>query len=1157
MRLRRLNLTRYGKFTDGCVDFGEHAPGEADLHLIYGPNEAGKSTLFAAWLDLLYGIPPRSPYNFLHEHKTMRIGAAVDLVGSVRDFIRVKRPQNSLLDGAGQPVAEGAILAELGGIDRESYRTMFSLDDDTLEQGGEAILQARGDLGQLLFSASSGLADLSGRIAGIRETADKFHRSLGRNTQLSEWLGDLERLKKEREAIDIQASRHADLVEAERGARARHDAVSARRTAVRARQDEIRALLQAAPGLVALRGLRDEIAPLEALPEAPAGWREDLAALREAEIQLATERRTTDQTLATLRAAEAAIPCDAAALALAGRFEALAARRAKDLGAAEDLPHRRQQLGELDFAITLLLRRIEREGEADPARLLLPAARVERLRDLIESRSGIETDCANAAMERAEAWARRDEAAEALGAAPAAADHDRHLAALEAALAEARGSDAVARRRLTARAGEEARAALEEALAALRPWQGQAEALTTLTVPDGATLQAWRQDQQAIAERIERWAAELERQQGECLRLTAQREAVGRVTGLATDAEAAAVRAARDQAWEAHRARLDAETADRFAERLRRDDETVARRFAHTADLARLHETVTALDLAQAGRSRAEELLAAARAEAAALAGRITAAIGALSPLLPTDWSLSQLEAWLVRRETALAARERLRAAERDQRQADGEGAAVADGLASALAALGRGVSGRADLPALIAAADAARAEAAELRLRRKTWDERRQEAGSRDRALARAEAARQAWDAAWAEACAGCWLGEGGAVPALATVRGILPVLAELAAAVKERAALAGRVEAMTRDRQDFAAAVIALARDLGLGAVETTPVAELDRAIGLRIRAAEDARQRREQESARLAEAETAARDLEGRIHAHALRKQERTDFFAVSSLAEVAIRLDALDRRAELRRQILALTRELLDTLRLDNLAAVEAALAEVDPAALRHEQEDLAAEAERLDRDWLDAGTAWREAEKQIAAIGGDARVAEIEARRRTILLEIEEGARRYLRLRAGAAATEQALRLYRDRHRSSMMARASEALSLISRGAYPHLTTQPEKEGEVLVAIAADGRSKLATEMSKGTRFQLYLALRVAGYFEFARNRHAVPFVADDIMETFDDFRAEETLRLFARMAGTGQVIYLTHHRHLCEIARAICPTVRVHDLSSI
>jgi hypothetical protein len=44
------------------------------------------------------------------------------------------------LDSSERPIAEGVILAELGGIDRDSYRMMFSLDDDTLEAGGEGIL---------------------------------------------------------------------------------------------------------------------------------------------------------------------------------------------------------------------------------------------------------------------------------------------------------------------------------------------------------------------------------------------------------------------------------------------------------------------------------------------------------------------------------------------------------------------------------------------------------------------------------------------------------------------------------------------------------------------------------------------------------------------------------------------------------------------------------------------------------------------------------------------------------------------------------------------------------------------------------------------------------------------------------------------------------
>jgi uncharacterized protein YhaN len=101
-----------------------------------------------------------------------------------------------------------------------------------------------------------------------------------------------------------------------------------------------------------------------------------------------------------------------------------------------------------------------------------------------------------------------------------------------------------------------------------------------------------------------------------------------------------------------------------------------------------------------------------------------------------------------------------------------------------------------------------------------------------------------------------------------------------------------------------------------------------------------------------------------------------------------------------------------------------------------------------------------------------------------------------------------------------------------------------------------MALPAAGGSKETDELSRGTRYQLYLALRVAGYHEFAKSRSTLPFIADDIMESFDNFRAEEAFRLLAEMGDAGQVIYLTHHKHLCEIAERVCPSVQIYDLES-
>ncbi|MDX5414216.1 MAG: AAA family ATPase, partial [Rhodobacterales bacterium] len=186
MRLRRLDLTRYGKFTDRSLEFGA-APAEGpDFHIIYGPNEAGKSTTMQGWLDLLYGIPAQSRMNFLHPYGTMQLGACVDRAGETLEVIRTKGRNDTLTDPAGNALPEAVMQGLLGGIDRPGYEAMFSLDDETLEKGGESILSSQGDLGQMLFTASSGLAEMAQALEGLRAGTAAFFRPGGRSGGLAE-----------------------------------------------------------------------------------------------------------------------------------------------------------------------------------------------------------------------------------------------------------------------------------------------------------------------------------------------------------------------------------------------------------------------------------------------------------------------------------------------------------------------------------------------------------------------------------------------------------------------------------------------------------------------------------------------------------------------------------------------------------------------------------------------------------------------------------------------------------------------------------------------------------------------------------------------------------------------------------------------------------
>jgi uncharacterized protein YhaN len=118
MRLNCLDLIRYGKFTGRSLDFGDAPHARPDFHLVYGPNEAGKSTLFSAFLDLLFGIDNRSTYGFLHPYETMRVGGVIAVGGKAHAVARIKRRQNTLLGPDDQPLPDNLFSAALGSIDR-------------------------------------------------------------------------------------------------------------------------------------------------------------------------------------------------------------------------------------------------------------------------------------------------------------------------------------------------------------------------------------------------------------------------------------------------------------------------------------------------------------------------------------------------------------------------------------------------------------------------------------------------------------------------------------------------------------------------------------------------------------------------------------------------------------------------------------------------------------------------------------------------------------------------------------------------------------------------------------------------------------------------------------------------------------------------------
>jgi hypothetical protein len=133
----------------------------------------------------------------------------------------------------------------------------------------------------------------------------------------------------------------------------------------------------------------------------------------------------------------------------------------------------------------------------------------------------------------------------------------------------------------------------------------------------------------------------------------------------------------------------------------------------------------------------------------------------------------------------------------------------------------------------------------------------------------------------------------------------------------------------------------------------------------------------------------------------------------------------------------------------------------------------------------------------------------------------------------------------AIARYRSAHEGPLLARANELFPALTCERFARLETDvDDRDEDVLIAMTADGSRRRVEELSDGTREQLFLALRLAAIERHVQSAQPVPVIFDDVLLESDDERADRILAALADLAEKTQVIVLTHHRHLVEIARA-------------
>jgi uncharacterized protein YhaN len=179
----------------------------------------------------------------------------------------------------------------------------------------------------------------------------------------------------------------------------------------------------------------------------------------------------------------------------------------------------------------------------------------------------------------------------------------------------------------------------------------------------------------------------------------------------------------------------------------------------------------------------------------------------------------------------------------------------------------------------------------------------------------------------------------------------------------------------------------------------------------------------------------------------------------------------------------------------------------------------------------------------QAKADLQRVQGGADAAVAESMRLESLAQMGDAAERYMKVSAAARLLRWAIDRYRERKQGPLLQRAGELFAQLTLGGFNRLVPDFEVTPPKLIAVRGSGERVPIEGLSEGTRDQLFLALRLAALEMHIASDTALPFIADDLFVNFHDSRSRAGLAALGELSRTTQVIFLTHHEHLVEVAR--------------
>jgi len=1158
MKILELNLIAYGPFSDAAIDL---SAGSEGLHIVYGPNEAGKSSALRALHALLYGVPERSADDFRHPYAKMRIGAAIqNSSGELLKFVRRKGRSNTLRADDDQTVLDESVLQRfLSGVGADLFATMFGIGYDSLVRGGREIISGGGSVGQILFAAGSGIANLREVQEQLQAEADALFKSSGQKPSINAAISQFNSKRKDLRNAQLPGQQWQRHDRSLRKASARKQSVEQMLAGEQRDLHRLERIRDALPIIARRTELMHELqdyASAALLPEHFGEKRRELYT----NLQIAENDRTKAlDAIETIEKAAGELRVSESILENAELIEELYRELGSQNKAAKDKVRLETRRSVLRGEATDILRSLgddltlEEVGKlrikkTETVRINELGTRYERIVTRIESNRQQIPQLAHDL--------------ENLKKGLKDLKEPKPVDALKDAMAQAEEFGALEKHCRAEQQGvQRALKNLEVTLGKQTLWQGTAAALESLPVPLAETIDVFEDRVDAAERRVADLETEIGRIDSERQEVDRQLEALQIEHAVPTEKDLLEARHLRDEGWKLVRSQLanapaseeavndfvrnfpasenlaaafesSLQQADELADRLWREADRVAAKAKLLADRdARTkHLVQLKTDLAAA-----EKRFAEIRQEWT----RLWEPSG-IVPRTPRE-----MRVW-AQNHRSLAAkaaevRERKAKAEDLQNGIDAQRRALDQCL---LAISGLSTGENETLSDLIKRGRKV-VEGQEHLGRKKEQllaaiAQRENELTTAQTRVADSERELSEWQSRWVQAVRPLGLGAD-AFPAQANA--VVEELKTLFDKLNEADILQKRIAGIDRDADAFASNILALveaaAADLA-GMPADQAAVELNR---------------------RLNQTRTAA--SKEKTLDKQLKTEKKREKKAVGTLTDIRSQLDSMcreagcdshqelaeaERRSEQRRRIESELTGLDDRLRKLSAGAtvdefIKDALA-VDPDAIDAQIQQLNESIAALTGEKSDLDQTIGSERTELGKMDGSARAAELAEETQMLLGRIENDVEKYAGLKLATAVLNLAMERYRAKNQGPILARADVLFSQLTQESFAGLRLEFDDHGQPVLVGVRPGRKEIVTVegMSDGTADQLYLALRLAGVAEYLAQNEPMPFIVDDILIKFDDGRAVAALKALADLSKTTQVIFFTHHRHLVELA---------------